>query len=316
METELDYYQRPEISYSDLSMFKKTGFKAFIHHYNKRNVMFASEATDAMLLGSMVHCAILEPWDYERRYKLGSTFPDGMMGNLLKIIKTKYEEQLCLEDPLDIETICLEAYKVSEYKISFSSVWKKLNENNLLTDYLNEKTCASKNNYIYVKAEIKAKADKIRNEWLNIKDLEGFPYNLDEFEKEAEVFVYPEEFPGMGLKGKIDAFKYDPKTDTGHILDIKTMGDVNILNMKHLFEERGYIEQLSHYTNLLCYEFNTTPDRFKRTIMVVRTYYPYNFLIFDDIPYQPNVIDGFKSLYELMYKDTRQFKDVYSLYAI
>lgn len=312
----LDYYQRPEISYSDLSMFRKTGYEGFKNHYTKRDRLWNSDSSEAMQLGSMVHCMILEPEEYYTRYRVGGTYPDAssQMGKMFKLVREAYEEDMCRDEQMERRELYLQCYTDSRcpYKISFDKVLDKMIEAGI-EDYLQEHACVEKHRHEYVSHDLYNKADRIKASWDKTSKLKGFPFDISKFTPEIPLFAYPEAYPDLGMKGKLDALYIDETTGEATILDIKTMGDIDILTMKEKFIERGYIYQLSYYSKLVQYNYNIPIHKIKRAIIAVRTYYPYNIVCFTDIEYDHTIDEVVDEFYNKVCVDITEYRDVYVL---
>jgi hypothetical protein len=115
MSEKLDYYKAPEISNSKLSLFSYDPW-LYYKTYVTQEIVEKKES-ESMLLGSLIHCILLEPHVFHDKYEVSTLkneeIPTAMM---LEFVKTlaKYPE----EDDLSYEA----AYLKSGYKITKDKV--------------------------------------------------------------------------------------------------------------------------------------------------------------------------------------------------
>jgi hypothetical protein len=181
--------------------------------------------SDAMLLGSIIHCMLLEPSEFECRYFVSSVNPEEMpSGMMLEYVKT-------LATFPDIDDIAHEAaYVKSGYKISRDKVLDNFNKNASFKKYLDElkdtRQLVSQsmfdsakmhvenvNNSPYwnrILGEIKWTEHKeLEIYWNNTVTVEGEEYALPLKSKLDHLFVYhDEEFNLLSVR------YFDYKTDS------------------------------------------------------------------------------------------------------
>ncbi len=77
------YFERPEISNSDIGFYEQYGARAF-HGYKNRSE--DKETSDAMSLGSLIHSYILEYNKFDNIYGCCIESPGPMMGRFVEYI--------------------------------------------------------------------------------------------------------------------------------------------------------------------------------------------------------------------------------------
>lgn len=114
---ETDYYQRPEISNSDLTKFSEEG-AASLREYKAKHL--GSEPTPFMDLGTKVHSYILEPNQFKEQYACCAELPGPKMA--------KFIEYLTNNDSDDLDRIHKEAYNYAGFSISLTKVLTDLKQ--------------------------------------------------------------------------------------------------------------------------------------------------------------------------------------------
>jgi len=127
----MTYYENLSISNSTLSVFNYDPsyfYKVFI-----TRELTEKKESDAMLLGSLIHCMLLEPEEFDKRYFTSSVLPNEMpTGMMFEYIKALSEQEM--EDDLTHEF----AYARSGYKISREKVLENFNKVPAYRTYLAE----------------------------------------------------------------------------------------------------------------------------------------------------------------------------------
>lgn len=127
----MTYYESLSISNSSLSVFNHDPSYFYKVHVTKE--LEDKKESDAMLLGSIIHCMLLEPEEFDNRYFTSSVLPNEMpSGMMLEYVKALAEQKV--EDELSFEF----AYAKSGYKISREKVLENFNKVPGYRTYLQE----------------------------------------------------------------------------------------------------------------------------------------------------------------------------------
>lgn len=127
----MTYYESLSISNSTLSVFNYDP-SYFYKVYITRELEDKKES-DAMLLGSIIHCMLLEPEEFDKRYFMSALFPNEIpSGMMLDYVKALSEHDML--DELTHEF----AYVKSGYKISREKVLENFNKVPAYVTYLAE----------------------------------------------------------------------------------------------------------------------------------------------------------------------------------
>jgi len=127
----MTYYESLSISNSTLSVFNYDP-SYFYKVYITRELEDKKES-DAMLLGSIIHCMLLEPEEFDKRYFMSALFPNEMPSGMM----LDYVKALSEHDMLD-ELAHEFAYVKSGYKISREKVLENFNKVPAYVTYLAE----------------------------------------------------------------------------------------------------------------------------------------------------------------------------------
>lgn len=127
----MTYYENLSISNSALSVFSYD--PSYFHKVYITKELQDKKESDAMLLGSIIHCMLLEPDEFECRYFVSSVSPEEMpSGMMLEYVKT-------LATFPEVDEIAHEAaYIKSGYKISRDKVLENFNKGTFFKKYLEE----------------------------------------------------------------------------------------------------------------------------------------------------------------------------------
>lgn len=128
--TEKEYRAIDMLSASDLRLFNTDRKKFFKRHVLREKQ--EEEYNKSILIGSIVHCLLLEPEAFDDRYML-SICENPPTGMVLPFTESLYRQTVASMDDegnilVDIEEMLRNAYVEAGFKISFEAAVKKFNE--------------------------------------------------------------------------------------------------------------------------------------------------------------------------------------------
>jgi hypothetical protein len=221
----MTYYENLSISNSSLSVFSYD--PSYFHKVFITKELTDKKESDAMLLGSIIHCLLLEPSEFEKRYFVSSVTPEetpsGMMLDYVKTLAT-FET---------VDEIAHEAaYIKSGYKISREKVIENYNKSTSFKKYLEELKDPRQLVSQFMNDSAKTHAQNVQDspywkkvlgdkEWEEFKELEiywssvvsteGCDVMLPLKSKLDHLFVNVD---NQGKKGKLQIKYFDYKTDS------------------------------------------------------------------------------------------------------
>lgn len=253
-----DYASDPSLNFSLLKVFNYSPrvFKA-VYDYRE------SQDTQATILGSAIHCLVLEPQEFHSRYQIEKAKVEGLMG--------KFIEGMVLYDE-DVN----KAYMHSGYKISLERVLENFNEAKCQDYYkfLKEKG----DRYVlsdddWIKAHSVARSiieDKYSKQFFMDEEIDPYVESFNEI----EVFW---EWMGYSLKSKLDRVIVDRRDKKIYLVDIKTHYDSFEKNYK-LYR---YDQQMAFYRKALQCAFPEYEGyEIEIRIVAVQTRDPYPVTVF------------------------------------
>lgn len=248
----LSYYERPEISHSDLSNFEWGGPNYF-RRCKQEN--FSDKDTEAFSFGEQFHCFVLEPEKFDAQYAVEDVKRvNGLTGEFLKnIVKLEKEPSIVLE----ANEIYKTAYLATGFKLSFENVLKSLEQGENI-EYLNflrenwDKIRVSKESYskiqtMYENLMSHKKARKlILEEGTSSEDCEVFFEKEIYWESLVSINKKAEELEMLACKSKLDILIIDKTNKKVTIADLKTTGK-SLRQFKESYKDYKYYRQLAYY---------------------------------------------------------------------
>lgn len=258
MRSEAEYRKVPMLSSSDLRDFAedRLGFykekvlgKKKVEKYNK-----------AMLIGSIVHCLLLEPENFDKRFFM-SICQHPPTANLLLFTEALYNHTVANMDENGVVTVDFQelvdlAYPESEYKITKEAVLKKFTEPN-------QKTGETAEQYYNQLREAKTKGLEVACvDDINIAEKIVGQVRNDEFvghifedgediqsfnEQQIEGFKIDE----LEMKAMLDKIIANHKEKMLYIIDLKSVYDVTNFKEKYWLKKKAYIQGYVYYKALM-----------------------------------------------------------------
>lgn len=204
--SDVDYYNHPAISNSDLTAFRDSPY--LFKLYKERKIKRIT--TRQLELGTLIHRAILEP---ESFIVSNINKPSGMMADFIDI----YFEEGMTKEASEI------AYKESGFKIKLTNVLSKLKdpENKKYLDLLEKHdgklVLTKQQKYIISKVIEGIKRNPTANLLLNLKTDDVF----DQIEVKTEKDIYGK-LEGVDIKGKYDRLIIDHDKKQIILIDLKS----------------------------------------------------------------------------------------------
>lgn len=272
-----DYASDPSLNFSLLKVFNYSPrvFKA-VYDYRE------SQDTQSTILGSAIHCLVLEPEEFHKRYQIELAKVDGLMGKFI-------EGMAAHEGDVD------KAYAYSGYKISLERVLENFSEKRCQDYYSFLQTKGDRyvlNDEDWIKAHLAARSileDKYSKDF--------FSETIDPYvETYNELEIFWNGF-GFNLKSKLDRVIIDKRSKKIYIIDIKTHFDTFERNYK-LYR---YDQQMAFYTGAVKYQFPECSDyEIEVRIVAVQTKDPYPITVYR--PSDQDVIKGMSEIGEILTK--------------
>lgn len=188
----MNYFEIPAISNSSLSTFSYD--PSYYHKVYVTKELVDKKESSALTMGSVIHCLLLEPDEFEKRYVVSTLGPEakpsGMMLEFVNILA-----QADVADEIAIEA----AYRKSGYKISQDKVLESFKAP-AIQAYYNE-LIASKGKTLLQKSEYEhalkcVEISENNPQWIKILDY----YTWNSY-RELEIFW---EDGGLQFKSKLD----------------------------------------------------------------------------------------------------------------
>lgn len=235
------YFAHPNISSSDLTIFKEGGLTNFIYkkYYKKTNL-----DTESLTLGSLVHCLILEPQKFNDRYYIISG---------QKPISFNQEKFASLvAGGMDVVEAYANSYSVrgkSEAKI-------KEEADKLAMDLLAYiQSLSQAQGKIVISQELSSLAISMYNEgylrhpWIQQNVINACGCRGDVVHVERAVF-WDCPVTLVPLKAKIDKLIINDRSRTVTVLDFKTTKNAGFGFLESI-EKYNYVQQAAFYTKAL-----------------------------------------------------------------
>jgi hypothetical protein len=242
----MSYFDITGVSNSSLSTFNYDVSLYYKQHVTKE--LKQKEASDSMILGSLIHCLLLEPHKFEEEYVVSKIeekdYPTGMMVDFIHAL-TQHE----IHDEIAYQA----AYQASGYKISLDKVKENFEKpaNKAYYEALmssQKKTLIKESDYdLAIKAVALAENNP---QWKTLLP------NVDEWTVYAELEHYwEEEVDGeiIQLKSKLDQVWVKAIGDTLHVkyIDYKTDSKNPVHKYVDTFEYYKTYRQLYFYKKAL-----------------------------------------------------------------
>lgn len=242
----MTYYEDLSISNSSLSVFNYDPsyfYKVFI-----TKEITDKKESESMLLGSIIHCLILEPEEFDKRYFISSVTPEEMpSGMMLEYVKT------LSTFPIVDEIAHEAAYLKSGYKITRDKVLENFNKGTSFKKYLEELKDSRQMVSQFMYDSAKLHVENVVNssywnvilgshKWEESKELEIY-WSLDPIKVEGCDIILP-------LKSKLDHLYFRKEGNKLYIkyFDYKTDSQKPIHRYVESFEYWKTYRQLAFYT--------------------------------------------------------------------
>jgi hypothetical protein len=238
-------------------------YKKYIENQEERE-----PETEAQLLGSIIHCLLLRPKDFEKEYVIsGFGEPTESIKKIVDAVFKKYQE---------LKEVEIERENLSEYEELILDLCKESNYNqHLKTDKQRIDKIASAQAYFdYLKSSQGKKLVSQENYEFCLRAVERIkstPTAVSLLEPSGEDYYetlvqesYCKEF---GLKGVIDHYKIDHNSKTIYISDLKTLSSKKLKDFPESVEYWGYNMQMAIYVYLLYIRYNTLLEQGYKVIV-------------------------------------------------
>lgn len=238
--TEKEYRALPQISSSDLRKFV-TDRKGFY----KDKILGQKEEEEynrSSLIGSLVHCLLLEPITFDTRYHLAGDL-NIPTANMMKFTESLLKNSQ--RDDINFHEACEIAYKDSEYKYTLDKVLDKFKP--FEEYYYNILECKTKNLTLVSIADITISENIVKT----IKN-HNFTseYFIDEKNHINEYKAESFDLFGLDTKGMIDKIIFDDKNKTIQFVDLKIVYDNQNFFNEYYIKKHGYVQALTYQTAL------------------------------------------------------------------
>jgi hypothetical protein len=306
----MEYRERPEISFSDLKVYIKEGFKSFL--YYKFCLEREKPSHSWQEFGRKAHMAILEPDKFKKTfiYHEGEMpkspqmekFVDGLI-SVTKLVSETYREDYIKDFVVNCYKESYKTDKMSENDIRT----KAFNLYESLKDFIKIKFENYGNDITFISKEEYEILEFIQKEGLKSLTkiisysgiLENF-YNKTYRKFELELFG---EYEGIPIKGTVDFFAHNLSNNSFYIVDLKTSSNVQKDYFKNAILYYRYIEQLGFYSFLLNQNnYFTDSDNLYYRLLAINSKPPYDMVIYNisnydvDHFYKNNVIPSLENL--------------------
>ena len=250
--TEREYRAIPVDSASTLKEFAISPYK-----YYKRYVLGEKledeEESRATLIGSIVHCLLLEPHVFDEKFYV-STCEDKPTEKMLEFVNALYKHTLLATDEdgnvtKDFSFIAMDAYNDSGFKWKFETVIEKFS--GVSEDYYAELLATRPRNISVVSGADQRIAEQICNalkndeflyEIMNQEDTEDITV-LNEVKLEGPKFI----IFGLLLKGMVDKMILNHKIKKISIYDLKITWDNENFFEGYYLKRRSYIQAFIYW---------------------------------------------------------------------
>ena len=261
--SEREYRNLPLLSASDLRTFttdrKKFYFTKIMGQKQEE------EYNRATLIGSLVHCLILEPENFDERYFLSSieNMPTGLMLALtealykITIQNTNENGEITCE----FGEIFQQAYTESGFKIGIEAVLKKFTGSSSEAYYQQLRDSKAKNLQVVTLADINI-ANKI------VETAKNHPYTVqilnaecgNRFKVYNEIQVESFDILGIQMKGMLDKVIVDLESKTIQIYDLKVVFDTVNFYREYFLKKRADIQRYIYWKAIKSYFIEEYPD--------------------------------------------------------
>lgn len=247
--TEETYRAIPSLSSSDLRLFSIDRKKFY-----KTKVLLEErdeEYSKALLIGSISHCLLLEPENFESKFFL-SVCEKPPTGMLLTFTESLYKHTIACMDEEGVVTrefseLAQLAYEESGYKITLEAVLKKF--------------AGEGERYYYQLREAKTRGLEvvcvddlaIANKIVQIIKEDEFvgPIFSDELEGLNEVKVESFDLDGIEMKAMLDRIIIDRKNKTIQLYDLKVVFDNQNFYREYWLKKKAYIQAFVYWRALM-----------------------------------------------------------------
>lgn len=244
--TEKEYRAIPMLSASDLRQFttdRKKFYKEKVLGEKREE-----EYNKSILIGSICHCLLLEPDEFDKRYLLSTceTPPTGMV---LTFTESLYRQTMAHMDEdgnvtVDFSEMLQIAHIESGFKISLEAATKKFNETGL--DYYKQLVAAKKDGLEICCLDDINIATKIVKMVKEDEFVGKYFTNTDYCELKAEGFLVD----GVEMKCMFDKIIPDHEHETIQFIDPKIVFDNQNFYREYFLKKRADIQGYIYYQGL------------------------------------------------------------------
>jgi len=303
--TEKDYRALPMLSSSDLRQFitdRKKFYKEKVLGEKREE-----EYNKSILIGSICHCLLLEPDNFDSKYLLSTceTPPTGMV---LTFTESLYRQTIASMDEegnvtADFGDMLQTAHAESGFKISLEAAVKKFNETGL--DYYKQLVAAKSQGLEIVCLDDINIATKIVKIVKEDPFVGGYFTNTDYCELKAEGFLVEE----VEMKMMADKIIVDREHETLQLVDPKIVFDNQNFYREYFLKKRADIQAYIYYEGLKSGKIDLGFDYSKYLVL------PPIFIAVDSGCYYAPVqykmtLKGLKNAYEGFVENGREYKGV------
>lgn len=241
--TEKEYRQTDMLSSSDLRLFNNDCKKFYKEKVLKEPRV--EEYNKSTLIGSLVHCLLLDPHEFDNRY-LMSTCEAPPTGMVLTFTESLYRHTIASMDEggnvtADFRNLLDTAYVESGFKITQEAAIKKFNDTG--KEYYEQLVAAKKNGLEIVCMEDINIANRIVEIVKNDPFVGGYFQDVEYCEQQIEGF----DFYGVKMKAMIDKIIPNHTNKTLQIIDPKIVYDNQNFVREYYLKRQGYIPGLIYY---------------------------------------------------------------------
>jgi len=236
--SEAEYRAIEMLSSSDLRLFntdRKKFYKHFVLGEKKEE-----EYSKALTIGSVVHCLLLEPQEFDNKFLLATceTPPGGM---LLTFVESLYKHSVVNmnEDgsiKANFSDLVQTAYEESGYKIKLEAVLGKFEKEG--KEYFDQLMAAKQEGKTIVCMDDINIASKIVEMVKGDEFVGEYFRDIDHCELKVEGFMVD----GVEMKGMLDRLIIDHEHETIQLMDLKVVFDNQNFRREYYLKRQAYIQ--------------------------------------------------------------------------
>lgn len=243
--------------YRDIDSLSASDLRTFAidrKKFYKKNILKEKEEEEynrATLIGSLVHCLLLEPQTFDSKYFM-SICPEVPSGLMLAFVEALYKYTLENTDSngvitADMETITKLAWQDSGFKITLEAVMKKFIGSNAETYYKELRESRSRSLEVVCSEDLQIATSII--ETIRADEFVGPIFNIEE-NVFNEIQVEDIMFLDIKLKAMLDKVVVNHSEKYVQLYDLKVVWDNQNFYREYYLKKLAYVQALIYYTAL------------------------------------------------------------------